>query len=86
MRSSLAAVALVFCGALLAALAMTLAGAIAIAAIHAFGGVSTEEIWANRTEIAAIAIFGATYFVIATRRRRRACGSIAPARRCSARA
>lgn len=66
MRRSIAAVALVLCGALLAALATTLLGALVIAAVRALRGVSAGGVWADRGEIAAVAIFAGTYFVVAT--------------------
>jgi Na+/H+ antiporter NhaD/arsenite permease-like protein len=65
-RRSIAAVALVLCGALLAALATTLLGALMIAAVRALRGVSAGGVWADRDEIAAVAIFAGTYFVVAT--------------------
>jgi Na+/H+ antiporter NhaD/arsenite permease-like protein len=66
LRRSLAAVALVFCGALLAAIVTTAIGALVLAAADALRGVSARGVWAGREEIAAVAIFAGTYFVVAT--------------------
>jgi len=66
LRRSLAAIALVFCGALLAAVVTTAIGALVLAAARALRGASASGVWAGREEIAAVAIFAGAYFVVAT--------------------